>query len=74
MSVKALLRYAATMRAIDILRSYKSDSERISDRIRRLDHRFCNNSLILTIRDRDRGLLFSQHYLAGDLTITIFAC
>ena len=47
MSVKALLRYAATMRAIDILRSYKSDSERISDRIRRLEERLAQQRRIL---------------------------
>ena len=47
MSVKALLRYAATMRAIEVLRSYKSDSERICDRIRRLEERLAAQRRIL---------------------------
>ena len=47
MSVKALLRYAATKRAIDLLRSYKSESERTAERIATLEARLKDERRIL---------------------------
>ena len=47
MSVKALLRYAATKRAIEVLRSYKSENARIAERIARLEGRLISERKIL---------------------------
>ena len=47
MSVKALLRYAATERAIKVLKSYKSQTERMAQRIARLETKLAERRRIL---------------------------
>ena len=47
MSVKALLRYAATERAIKVLKSYKSQTERMAQRIARLEAKLAERRRIL---------------------------